>query len=258
MSDNGLTLYHLEHSTCSQKVRLVLAEKGLGYESRIMDWQKTEHLSDWYLALNPNAVVPTLTHHGKAVVDSSVICEYLDEAFPARPLTPVDPLERARMRSWMRYFEEVPTAAIRVPSFNHVLARTFKAMGEEAFEAYIERLPLRKHFYKQLGDAGFNEATYKESMERLDKCLRRVSDTLADGRPFLLGDNYSIADILLVPTVVRLDDLGLNHVWADMPRIEAWYGGVKARPSFDLAYIPGSRMHVETFHMPMTAESKVE
>ena len=84
----GLHLYHYGLSNCSQKVRMVLAEKGLGWTNHHLDLAKSEHMTESYLRINPNGVVPTLVHEGRPVVDSSVIMEYLDEEFPEVPLTP--------------------------------------------------------------------------------------------------------------------------------------------------------------------------
>jgi glutathione S-transferase len=83
-----LELYHNIISTCSQKVRLCFAEKGLTYVDRHFEFRDGGHLSPEYLKLNPNGVVPTLVHDGNPVIDSSVIVEYLDEAFPETSLTP--------------------------------------------------------------------------------------------------------------------------------------------------------------------------
>ena len=110
-----LTLYNFPQSTCSQKVRLALWEKGLDFEDRIVNHREREHLRPAYLALNPNGVVPTLVHDDNVIIDSSVICEYLDEVFPETSLSMPDPVGRAHMRKWLRYLEEVPTPAIRVP-----------------------------------------------------------------------------------------------------------------------------------------------
>ena len=73
-----LVLYHSPYSTCSQKVRLALAEKGLEYTSREISFAREEQLTPEYLKLNPNGVVPTLVHDGEPVTDSSCIMEYLD------------------------------------------------------------------------------------------------------------------------------------------------------------------------------------
>ena len=90
-----LELYHANHSTCSQKVRLCLAEKGLDFEGHLINLATKEQLDPEYLKLNPNGVVPSLVHDGVVIMDSSVICEYLDEVFPenslARPIPPSAP-----------------------------------------------------------------------------------------------------------------------------------------------------------------------
>jgi glutathione S-transferase len=238
-----LMLYHHPVSTCSQKVRLALAEKGLAFDQHVIDWNKVEHLSDWYLEINPNGVVPTLVHDGQPILDSSVICEYLEETYPDPTISQDSPTGRARMRAWMRYFEEVPTAAIRIPSFNKLFVKALKVdRSASEFEALTEKMPLRKHFYRQMGNAGFSEQATQESLERLRKTLERVEKALADGRDFLLGERYTIADIVLVPTVVRMEDLGLSHIWADLPKMRGWFERVQARPSFAIAYMPGSRV----------------
>ena len=126
-----LQLYHASHSTCSQKVRIVLHEKGLTFEDIRLDLAKKEQLEPHYLVLNPNGVVPTLVDDGEPVVDSSVICEYLDEKYPQNPLAPSGLIQRANMRSWMRYLEEVPTTAIRMPSFNRAFLYRFDGLDQK-------------------------------------------------------------------------------------------------------------------------------
>jgi glutathione S-transferase len=91
-----LTLYNAAHSTCSQKVRICLAEKKLAFEDIKLDLGKGKgHLKPEYLKINPNGLVPTLVDDGNIIIDSSVICEYLDERYPAVHLTPEDVVQRA-------------------------------------------------------------------------------------------------------------------------------------------------------------------
>ena len=81
-----LTLYHYWSSVCSQKARFCLAEKGLEWQSRHIDLFTFDHWQPDYLALNPKAVVPTLDHDGHVPIESNVVVEYLDDAFPDPPL----------------------------------------------------------------------------------------------------------------------------------------------------------------------------
>src|SRR6266567_4782712 len=102
------TLYNAPQSTCSQRVRFVLNAKGLPFEEVKLDLLAGDQLKPDYLKLNPNGVVPTLDHDGNVVIDSSVIIEYVDEISPEQNFTPRAPVERARMRSLMRFIDEMP------------------------------------------------------------------------------------------------------------------------------------------------------
>ena len=101
-----LTLYHAWGSTCSQKVRLALAEKGLDYESRLLNLRRFEQFSPDFLAVNPDAVVPVLVHDGFKVRESSIINVYIDEAFPDPPLRPRDAKGRAQVAAWSRFVDD--------------------------------------------------------------------------------------------------------------------------------------------------------
>ena len=238
-----LQLYNRPTSTCSQKVRLCLAEKSLEFVDLRVDNKTNQNLTPEYLKLNPNGVVPTLVHNGDVIVDSSVICEYLDETFPGPSLSPADPVGRARMRAWMRFAEEVPTMAIRVPSFHMIIAQRFKGMDEETFrrrEADVR--PLRKHFYRRMGPHGFSNDDVAAALDELNLTLSRMESMLASG-PWLLGMQFTLADILVIPTLDRMQDLGLATMWQDRyAHVTAWWDRVRERLSYCKTYGPGSRL----------------
>lgn len=240
----SLTLYNFPQSTCSQKVRLVLWEKGLEFEDRIIDHKTREHLKPTYLALNPNGVVPTLVHDGDVIIDSSVICEYLDEVFPEPAMSMPDPVARAHMRKWLRYFEEVPTPAIRVPSFNQYLVKRYAAMTDDEYDRMAEDHPIRKHFYRRLGKSSFSDSETDEALDRLQQTVDRVEAALsADERPWLMGDRLTIADACLLPTIDRAADLGLSRMWNGFhPHVAAWYARYQERDAYTRTYYPGTRL----------------
>jgi glutathione S-transferase len=243
-----LKLYNAPHSTCSQKVRICLAEKSLPFEDIRLDLGKgKDQLKPEYLKLNPNGVVPTLVDDGDVIIDSSVICEYLDEKYPAPRLTPADVAERAKMRAWMRYFEEVPTAAVRVPSFNMGFLPRYAGLDDERFRADQSDIrPIRKHFYRRMGTQGFKRSDVEAALDQIDSTCARMDAALADG-PWLMGEQYTLADIVVTPSIDRMADLGYSGIWSDKyPRVTAWYARMQARPAFQQAYYKGTRMS-ETF-----------
>ncbi len=74
-----IELYHSNWSICAQKVRLVLAEKGIEAVEHHLDLRASDQQSPEYLKINPKGYVPTLVHDGRSVIESAVICEYLVE-----------------------------------------------------------------------------------------------------------------------------------------------------------------------------------
>ncbi|WP_136634756.1 glutathione S-transferase family protein [Pseudooceanicola onchidii] len=227
-------------STCSQKVRLVLHEKGIDFTDTRIDFRAKEHLTPEYLAINPDGVVPSLLHDGQPILDSSVIMEYLDEVFPDVPLSPRDPVGRAKMRKWLRFIEEVPTVAIRIPSFNQVFVRHRADLSDADLEDDTNARTLRRTFYREMGRTGFSDARLQESYDRLRETVTRMDDALAD-RDWLCVD-LTLADFCVVPTIDRMRDLGLSEAWSDKPHMKRWWEAMQARPAYRATYYPGTRV----------------
>jgi len=249
-----LTLYNAPQSTCSQRVRFILHSKDLSFEDVRLDLFSGEQLKPDYLAINPNGVVPTLVHDGAVVTDSSVIMEYLEEVFPEpRSFTPSDPVIRARMRSMMRFIDEVPAASIRIPSYNLAFLPHFQAMSEEEFQALADSKPLRREFLMKMGRTGFPDAEMNEAMGRLERTVIRMNaDIEVSGGPYLLGTEPSLADISVMPTIVRMDDIRLTHMWSDKPAFANWLDAIRAEPAFKPTYYSGSLLTEKYPHLRET------
>ncbi|WP_018698875.1 glutathione S-transferase family protein [Amorphus coralli] len=251
-------LYNAPQSTCSQRVRFVLNAKGTVYEEHKLDLFSGDQLKSDYLRINPNGVVPSIVHDGRVVIDSSVIMEYLDEVVPELgAFTPADPVERGRMRSMMRYIDEVPAPAIRIPSYNLAFLPHFQTMSEEEFLALADSKPLRKEFLLKMGRTGFPQAEMDEALGRLARSVARMDDWIAEsGGPFLLGAQITLADIMVMPVMVRMDDINLHTMWADRPRVAAWLAAVRAHPAFEPTYYTGSLLTEKYPHLAKLREER--
>src|SRR6516162_8489882 len=95
-----LTLYHNDMSVCAAKVRTALNEKNIDFQAIHLDLRAGDAQKSDYLKLNPDAVVPTIVHDGRVIIESTVICEYIDDEWPTPPLKPADSFGRAHMRLW--------------------------------------------------------------------------------------------------------------------------------------------------------------
>jgi glutathione S-transferase len=244
-------LYNAARSTCSQRVRFVLNAKGLPFVEKILDLLAGDQHKPEYLAINPNGVVPTLDHDDHIVIDSSVIIEYLDEVVPEPAnFTPKDPVKRAKMRSLMRFIDEMPAAAVRVPTFNLAFLPRFAAMSEDEFVAFAESKPLRRELFLAMGRKGFPQNEMDQAMARLRRTYERMDEAIRDsGGPWLLGKDITLADVAVMPAIVRMADLNCESGWADLPRVAKWYEMIRAEPAFKPTYYPGSLMTEDFPHL---------
>jgi len=251
----AFTLYNAPQSTCSQRVRFVLNAKKLSFTEVKLDLLAGDQLKPDYLALNPNGVVPTLDHDGAVVIDSAVIVEYLDEIAPTpQNFTPRDPLERATMRALMRFIDEVPAASVRVPTYNLAFLPRYAAMSEAEFVAHANSKPLRKEFLLAMGRSGFPQKDMDAALARLRRSYERMDTEIAkSGGPWLLGSDISLADIAVMPAIVRMADLGREADWQDLPRVQQWYDAIRVHPAFAPTYYPGSLLTEQFAHLRKAA-----
>jgi glutathione S-transferase len=249
------TLYNAPQSTCSQRVRFVLNAKKIPFAEVKLDLLAGDQLKPDYLKLNPNGVVPTLDHDGAIVIDSSVIIEYLDEIAPQpHEFTPHDPVRRAKMRSLMHYMDEMPAPAVRVPTFNLAFLPRFAAMSEEEFLGFANSKPLRREFMLAMGRKGFPQKDMDEALARLRRTYERMDAEIENsGGPWLLGKDISLADVMAMPAIVRMADLGQDSAWQDLPRVKRWFDAIRAHSAFTPTYYPGSLLTERFPHLRKSA-----
>lgn len=241
-----LELYNFAQSTCSLKVRLALHQKGIEWVDRRLVSKTHDHLSDWYLKLNPNGVVPTLIHDGRPIYESSTILQYLEEIHPEPSLMPTDPYLRAKLRAFLTYVDLVTTPASRYPSFQYGGLRIkFREMSEEKFREMMNRRPVKSAFYKRMDkDEGFPDDLLSEAFKDLRASAARMDLYFEEnGGPWLMGEQLTIADFAIAPLIDRLEDIGLEYLWEERhPRVADWFERLKALPAYEATYYEGSRL----------------
>lgn len=234
-----ITLYHSLHSTCSQKVRLCLAEKSLAWTGEHLSLRAFDHLQPKFLALNPAGLVPVLVDHGTMVTESRIINEYLEDVYPQPALVPATPAARARMRLWTRYIDLVPSEAVKLPSFVKNIVPALRAMSQADALLAIARIPdpyIRAR-WQQAATVGITAADIAPSLAQLVDMLERMDRALASG-PWLAGDQLSLADLDIAPFVQRLVRIDLFHEVEARARVRDWYERISSRPAYRAAMPP--------------------
>jgi glutathione S-transferase len=235
------TLYHGWRSSASRRVRLCLAEKGLPFESKIIDLTKMEHHSPAFLKLNPNGVIPLLIlEDGRSLYESGTICEYLDETHPEPPLRPADPFGRAVMRNWIRHIDGLIGNLI-VFNWAHGMAQVASKWSDAELAEKLAKVPSkeRREAWLRTARRPYTEEERREAADKLTTgLLDRMEEALSKS-DWLVGSRYSLADIGAVPFVKRIDEeIAPGEMRpAKHPRVAAWWAAIQARPAFAAAKI---------------------
>jgi len=217
---------------------MALEEKGVKWSSRYIDLFKFDQMRPEYLALNPDGVVPTLVHEGKPIRESTIINEYIDAAFEGPKLIPDDPLKAARMREFIRKCETSFDAIVKLTFVKYILPKLRNRWGDEELIKQAQRRPTR--FYRDIHGRGvrgeITEAEFTEARAAIEGLLDLLEQILDLG-PWIVGTEFTLADITIAPYMFRLSALGADQFWSKdrRPRVHDWYRRLSARPAFQTA-----------------------
>jgi glutathione S-transferase len=230
-----ITLYDFGNSVCCQKVRVTLCEKGLEWQAIKVDLFRSEQYDPNYLKLNPKGVVPTLVHDGKPVIESTLICEYIDETFPEPRLVPADPWLRSQMRLWSKMVDEGLFEGITEISFSAMFRERMRNMPQEMREIRFTNIgdPRRRDRFKSTCEMGVHSPYVLYAIAAYERAFKLLEETLAESGPWLVGARPTLADINLMPLLARLDYLGLLDLWIkERPFVSGWWALAREWPSF--------------------------
>ncbi|MFT5412438.1 MAG: glutathione S-transferase [Verrucomicrobiales bacterium] len=182
-----------------QRSVITLEEKAVPYDIEYVDLYAKP---DWFLEISPFGKVPVLRVDNKALFESQVIVEYLDETAAPR-MHPEDPLERAYHRAWIEFISAG-------------LVDTFKLMVET------------------------DEVAARDFANSAREKLVRLGDQMGEG-PFFSGGHFSLVDAAAAPMVQRLqwcENIKSLGIFEGHPKVAAWRDALLARPSVQRSVLP--------------------
>jgi glutathione S-transferase len=195
----SIRLYDSKSSPNCQRVKVVLAEKQLPFETIPVDLKKGEQKQSDFLKLNPYGKVPVIIDGATVLYESCIINEYLEEKHLEPPLMPKDPAKKAKIRILIDY----GMTHLNGP-YQKLRSETMKGENERSTEVL--------------------EAAKKDLKNLLQRFEREIGD-----QPYLAGD-FSLLDADLIPRFLRLEGFGVLPE-PSLPRLGAWLQRMKQRPS---------------------------
>jgi glutathione S-transferase len=203
-----IKLYSAPLSLFSRKVEIALAEKGLRHERVMVPFNQSQGYSPKHpdvLAANPKGQVPVLIDEGLTLYDSTLILEYLEDAYPQPALYPAAPAARARCRLFDLFADEV-----MLPPLRALMHRTGPRPSDGAV------------WLEQEARARQAEAVLGTQLTALDQGLQ--------GQPYLCA-TFSVADISVFMAVLFSQRLGGPSL-GQLAALSGWYARLLERPAF--------------------------
>ena len=232
-----LTLYHFNDATCGTKVRLVLAEKQIDVEEVIVT--REQMAGPEYRKLNPDGVVPTLVvqSDGRKTVlrESSVIMAFLDELKSTPSLMPELPIDRARVRWWMKRADDVYLPALGAATYATIIRQQYLPINADKIDASLQSIedPGKRAPRRYILMNGLESPIVRQGVKTLGHMLLDINAEVRESE-FLCGDAYTLGDAAVTPFFVRCDILGIVDLMAEkIPDGIAYWSRLKARPSFE-------------------------
>jgi glutathione S-transferase len=177
-----ITLYDCSTAPSPRRARILLAEKGIRHETVQVDLRNGEQLGEAYRKINPQCTVPALrTEEGAILSDNAAITAWAEAQYPDPPLLGTTPLEKAEIASWNWRVEFEGLLAIA-----EAMRNTSPALANRALPGPAD--------YAQIPELG------RRGLERLQRFLVVLNERL-DGRDYIAGSRFSVADITAVVAV---------------------------------------------------------
>ncbi|HUK01275.1 MAG TPA: glutathione S-transferase family protein [Steroidobacteraceae bacterium] len=233
-----LKLYHAEPLANSLKALIPLKEKNLPFESVYVDLHKFEQHEPWFVKLNPEGQVPVLEHDGAIITHSTIIGEYLEDAFPDTPaLRPADALGKARMRYWNKFVDEHVLNYVSMHGWHRMVSIIARSVESGEFEKLLARIPLHEQREKwKAARSGFSQSDLDNATRKISVAIDKVEKQLGE-TPWLAGPAFSLADVNFFTSC----GVALARMFPEMkiesraPRLTQWVERVRERPGVKAA-----------------------
>ena len=231
-SFKGLHLYHAHISNCSARVRLLLEEKKIPWESHHIFLAKRENVTEEYFSINPKGVVPSLVHDGKIITESNDILIYLEKIFPNPSFRNVSSKKQLEIERWLKISGEAHMPGIKTFQYYKRNAKAMKKTEKEvALYRKLQKDPdyLAFHGKHDLPGQSFTSKDAEKAVTLMDGYFTEMEDILSHNQ-WLVENTYTLADISWSPSITTLKRGGYN--FDAFPNLMAWYDRISEQPSF--------------------------
>jgi glutathione S-transferase len=235
----GLHLFHYRMSSCSQKLRIFLNLKGIPWEGHHVDLHAKEHVSPYFLGINPRGLVPVLIDDGNVHIESNDIILYLERRFPEPPLIPSGMEKEAEA---LLAYEDKIHLDLRTVSFRFIFDPSKPVKNLEDLKLYEtcstgtvhgkhdSHVDQEIEFWRSFAENGITDEQARRAVASFFEAFTEMDRRLSNA-PYLVGGQLSLVDIAWGVYAQRLANAGYPIAQLH-PNMDAWRNRLMMRPEF--------------------------
>jgi glutathione S-transferase len=236
----GLHLFHFPGSSCSQKTRILLSEKGVEWESHSVNLMMHENFTHWFLGINPRGLVPVIVHDGEVHIESNDIMRYIDDSFVGPILFPKSKNSIAYMDHLAKVEDDLHLH-LRALTFRYIAPNELLRKDPEALDIYEtagsgyvngntdERKSIEVNFWRKMAVDGIPTKQAIAAINSFEPHLTEINIRLGNNK-WLLPEGFSALDIMWWINTYRLKLLG--YPFDKFLNINTWHERLEQRPNF--------------------------
>ncbi|KAM8924226.1 glutathione S-transferase omega-1-like isoform 2-T2 [Pelodytes ibericus] len=197
-----IRVYSMRFCPFAQRARLVLSAKGIKHEVININ---LKNKPEWFAEKSPPGSVPVLeTSNGDVIYESPIVCDYLDEAFPGKKLTPSDPLKKAKQKMILEHYSGVTSV----------------------FSSIVHAWKDHQDMMTEL------KAEFSTKLQKLEEYLVKRSSS------YFGGDSVSMIDYMIWPWIERFISLDLQEIFSKTLHVSKWHELMLKDPAVKATYTP--------------------
>jgi glutathione S-transferase len=230
----GVHLYHFGMSSCSQRVRFALEEKGIEWQSHPVNLHLMENATSEYQQIHPKGYVPAFIHDGTLLLESVDIIAYVDDVFDGPELHPNNEKQKCEMQKWID-LSNANQWCLKHLTYELIFKKLGHYSDPKEVDYYLahQKNPELLQFVKDFV-AGFSDELVQSKINEAYEFLSALNERLC-AADYLAGNGFSLADIAAIVNVHRYKLCGL-HV-EQYANLVQWYTKVAARDGFQRAVV---------------------
>lgn len=236
----GLNLFHFQSSSCSQKTRILLSEKGVKWESHPINLMTHENFTHWFLGINPRGLVPVIVHNGEVHIESNDIMRYIDNSFEGPKLFPNNNDSIIYMDHLAKVEDDLHLH-LRALTFRYLAPNELLRKDPDALDIYEiagsgyvngstdERKSIEVDFWRKMAVDGIPKNQTIAAIKSFEPYLKEINIRLGNNK-WLLPEGFSALDIMWWINTYRLKLLG--YPFEKYSNINNWHETLEQRPNF--------------------------